>query len=147
MIGKVYRPEHVIRTDAHHTEITKKHCAGSAYDDKQKTMKKNLIKAAKKEGINKDVTEVTALADGANNCWNVLEALLPFCLSVLFILDRFHLGKYIQNIRTSIPQFGDVLAGTRSAVVWRNQRCVIPITRHNQGSHRPGTYSPLRKFL
>src|SRR5262249_34013582 len=43
MIAKVYKPGNVIRTDQYHSQIIRKHCAGSAKDDAQETMKKNVI--------------------------------------------------------------------------------------------------------
>lgn len=96
MMGKVFNPKNVVRLDKHHTKITKKHCAGSGKYDKQKTMKANLVRAAKEEGIDKEKTTLTALADGAKNCWHVIKALEPLCLSLVCILDWFHtpqLGK------------------------------------------------------
>ena len=71
MMGKVFQPENLIRIDKNHTKIIKKHCAGSGKHDNQATMKKNIASAAKKEGIDKTKTRVTALADGAKNCWNI----------------------------------------------------------------------------
>jgi hypothetical protein len=103
MIAKVYRPENVVKTDASHTLIVKKHCAGSAKDDAQKTMKNNIIDAAKKEGIDKKLTEVTVLADGAKNCWNIAEALRSFCLTIIFILDWFHMVSRMTRLLWSNP--------------------------------------------
>lgn len=42
---------------------------------------------------------VTALCDGAVNCWNVIESLQPYCASIESILDWFHIGKKFQNTR------------------------------------------------
>lgn len=103
MVSKVYLPENVVRIDQHHTVIKEKHCASSAKYDKQATMKGLLITAAQKEGLNKNKTSVTALADGANNCWNIIDALLPHCLKILCILDWFHVGKYVKRIKLAIP--------------------------------------------
>ena len=105
MVGKIYQSKNVVRTDKHHTSIVKKHCAASAKDDEQSTMIKNMIEAAKKEGIDKKITTVVALADGAKNCWNIIDALTPLCLTMLLILDWFHIGKYVRNIQRSIPIF------------------------------------------
>lgn len=117
MMGKIYRPENLVRVDKYHNKITKKHCAASSKYDRQKAMKAHLIDAARKEGIDKNITEVTALADGAKNCWNILEALKPFCLTIIFILDWFHIGKYIQNIKRSVPEFLVVFEKTRE-MLW-----------------------------
>jgi len=75
MMGKIYKPSNVVRIDENHTKIIEKHCAGSGKYDKQKTMKANFINAAVKEGIDKTKTTVIAFADGAKNCWNILESL------------------------------------------------------------------------
>lgn len=116
MMGKAWRPENVKRIDKHHTKILEKHGAASAKADKQATMKEHLIEAAKREGIDKETTMVTALADGASNCWNVLEALIPYCLAIVFILDWFHIGKYIQGIKKTIPQFENQFHNVREAL-------------------------------
>lgn len=103
MVGKIYRPENVIRIDKSHMSITEKHCAASAKYDNQETMKTNLIEAAKQEGIDRNITEMTILADGAKNCWNIAESLRNFCYTVLFILDWFHIGKYAKNLKDQLP--------------------------------------------
>jgi hypothetical protein len=48
-----------------------KTCVISAVDDHWHTMKAYLVHAAHKQGISQE-TVVTALADGAKNCWEVL---------------------------------------------------------------------------
>lgn len=45
---------------------------------------------------------MTALSDGARNCWNVIDAIRPFCGSMTLILDWFHLAMKIENI--SLPK-------------------------------------------
>ena len=86
--AKIYKPEAVISSSKGHTKIIEKSCAASAKDDEQKTMKKLVQEAAKKQGMTKE-TAVTVLADGAKNCWNVAKSLMPLCASLLFILDWF----------------------------------------------------------
>ena len=103
MIGKIYKPVSLKRIDKHHSSITQKHCAGSAKYDIQKTMKENLSIAAKLEGINKNKTTVTGLADGAKNCWSVIKSLAPLCLLLICILDWFHIGKYIERVKKITP--------------------------------------------
>jgi len=102
-MGKGFNPNNIVRLDKHHTKITKKHCAGSGKYDQQKTMQANLVKAAKKEGIDKEKTTLTALADGAKNCWHVIKVLEPLCLSMVCILDWFHVGKYIKQVKAKLP--------------------------------------------
>jgi len=62
-----------IRIDQHHREINSKSCL-SAEDDHLATMKTYLLNAALKQGMKPD-TVVTALADGACNCWSVILSL------------------------------------------------------------------------
>jgi ribosomal protein S27AE len=95
--AKIYKPESVVASSKGHTHIIEKSCAASAKDDKQKTMKKLVQQAAKKQGMTKE-TAVTVLADGAKNCWNVAKSLMPLCASLLFILDWFHIAKKFQTI-------------------------------------------------
>ena len=57
----------------------------------------NTIVAALKQGLSPE-TKVTALCDGADNCWKIVEALTPLCASITHILDWFHLSMKIQNI-------------------------------------------------
>jgi len=109
MMGKVYSPTNVVRLDKNHTKIIKKHCAGSGKSDQQETMKVNIIEAAKKEGIDKEKTVLTAFADGAKNCWNIISALSQHCLMLICILDWFHIGKYICRVKRSLPDFKEQL--------------------------------------
>jgi hypothetical protein len=74
--GIVYRPENVRTIDQYHREIEHKSCALSATDDDLVTMKTYLLNAALKQGMKSD-TVVTALADGALNCWSVILSLTP----------------------------------------------------------------------
>jgi hypothetical protein len=50
-----------------------------------------------RQGLTQE-TKITALCDGAANCWSVVESLKPLSASVLCILDWFHLAMKIQNI-------------------------------------------------
>ena len=60
-------------------------------------MKRRTIIAALKQGMTPK-TKITALCDGADNCWNVIDALEPMAASIDRILDWFHLSMKIQNI-------------------------------------------------
>lgn len=66
-------------------------------NDGQQEMINSTIIAALKEGLS-PITKVTALCDGAENCWKIAQALKPFAASISFILDWFHLSMKIQNI-------------------------------------------------
>lgn len=70
----VYRPENLQVVNKHHRQLVSKTCVISAKEDKLQTMKTYVINAALKQGISRD-THLTALADGANNCWSILRAL------------------------------------------------------------------------
>jgi len=123
MVGKIFNPDNLVRTDKHHTEIVEKHCASSAKYDQQETMKKYMATAADKEGINKASTIVTALADGAKNCWNILESLRPLCCMLICILDWFHIGKYIQRIKVSMPD-NEVLLDSIKKYLWHGETII-----------------------
>lgn len=103
----VYRPEHIQTVDNHHRQITDKSCVISALEDDLKSIKTYLHYAALKQGLTGQ-TRVTALADGANNCWSVMLALKPHCLSLLCILDWFHIGKKFQTVKNAL---GDAFDG------------------------------------
>ena len=97
----VYRPESLRIIDQHHREIAQKSCALSATDDNLATMKTYLLNATLKQGLDKN-TVVTALADGAHNCWSVILSLENHCKQLLCILDWFHIGKKFQNVRSAV---------------------------------------------
>lgn len=63
-------------------------------------MKKRTIIVALKQGLS-PITKITALCDGAKNCWNIIDALEPMSSSIYRILDWFHLSIKIQNITLS----------------------------------------------
>ena len=78
-------------------EILSKHCAASALDDKQSCIQRQTKIAALKQGMTIK-TDITALCDGANNCWNVVESLEKHCHSITRILDWFHIAMRFENI-------------------------------------------------
>ncbi len=47
---------------------------------------------------------MTALADGANNCWSVILSLKSHCQQLVCILDWFHIGKKFQNVRSAVEE-------------------------------------------
>ena len=98
----LYRPEALVSnsTGTRNTLISK-HCAASAKDDDQSDIISKTMIAAMKEGLTSE-TVITALCDGAQNCWNVIEAIRPFAKSVTSILDWFHITMKMQNI--SLPK-------------------------------------------
>jgi len=66
-------------------------------------MKTFLLNAALKQGMKPD-TVVTALADGAGNCWSVILSLAPHCQQLICILDWFHIAKKFQNVRGAVEE-------------------------------------------
>jgi len=105
----IYRPESIRTIDQHHREIESKSCVLSATDDNLATIKTYVLHAARKQGLVRN-TEVTALADGANNCWSVILSLNNHCKQLTCILDWFHIGKKFQNVRSTVEEgFKDTL--------------------------------------
>ena len=103
MTSAVYKPESV-KSNKKNTRnyIESKHCAASALFDSQEQMKNRTIIAALKEGLSPQ-TKITALCDGADNCWNIVDVLEPLSASVTRILDWFHITKRIKNIALPDP--------------------------------------------
>jgi len=101
--GVIYRPSCLEFVDQHHHQITDKSCVVSALDDDLKTIKTYLHHAALKQGLSQQ-TRVTALADGANNCWSVISVLEPHCQTIEPILDWFHIAKKFQNVKNALGE-------------------------------------------
>lgn len=78
-------------------EILSKHCAASALDDNLQSIKRQTLAAAQKQGLTIE-TVVTALCDGAANCWSVVESIEGQCGVMIKILDWFHIAKRFKNI-------------------------------------------------
>ncbi|MPY22336.1 hypothetical protein FM037_08925 [Shewanella psychropiezotolerans] len=55
-------------------KLTIKHCTASA--DEQSYLKQAALESAIKQGMSKD-TSRTAICGGADNCWNVINAVAP----------------------------------------------------------------------
>ncbi|MBV8887493.1 MAG: hypothetical protein JO235_26330 [Chroococcidiopsidaceae cyanobacterium CP_BM_RX_35] len=116
----VYRPESLHTLDPNHREITSKSCALSTRDDSLCTIKTYVLHAALKQGMTK-ATVVTALADGANNCWSVIASLAPHCQQLICILDWFHIAKKFQNVRSAEDEgYAEILEGVKWKL-WHGQ--------------------------
>jgi len=111
----VYRPENLQQIDRHHRQLVDKTCVISATDDQLKTIKTFLVNAALKQGISKDAL-VTALADGAKNCWSILSVLKPYCKQIECILDWFHIAKKFQSVRNALSE---PKASSLDSVKWK----------------------------
>lgn len=86
--------------------------------DSQEQMKKRTIIPALKQGLNSK-TKITALCDGAENCWNVIDALEPLSASIERILDWFHLAMKIENI--SVPEKFKIKLTKINWYLWRGK--------------------------
>ena len=111
----VYRPEHLQAVDRHHRQIMEKTCVISAVDDQLHTIKAYAINAAKKQGLSQD-TQVTALADGAQNCWSVVAAIQPECATCECILDWFHIAQKFQQVKNAL---GEAFAPSLESAKWK----------------------------
>src|SRR5215813_9763527 len=111
----VYRPEHLQAIDHHHRQIMEKTCVISALDDNLHTMKAYLLTAAHKQGMSQE-TKVTALADGAKNCWSVLSALTPECATLECILDWFHIAQKFQQVKNAL---GEAFTTSLESAKWK----------------------------
>jgi hypothetical protein len=111
----VYRPEAIQTVDNHHREIVEKTCVMSAQDDNLHSIKTFLLHGALKQGLG-SATHVTALADGAKNCWAVLLAIQPYCGTLECILDWFHIGKKFQTVQNAL---GEALEASLERAKWK----------------------------
>jgi hypothetical protein len=111
----VYRPEDIREIDNHHREIEDKSCAMSALDDQLATIKTYVLNAAHKQGMTQQ-TKVTALSDGANNCWSVISSLVPHCNELESVLDWFHIGQKFQTLKTAL---GDTFEDSLERAKWK----------------------------
>lgn len=99
MTSVVYKPENIKhKTDPKERgEILEKHCAASSLQDEQEHIQRLTLVAAEKEGLTND-TEITAICDGASNCWSVIDYLKDRCKSITSILDWFHIAMKFKNM-------------------------------------------------
>jgi len=93
-------------------ELTSKHCAASALLDDHKSMMQRTLNAAMKQGMTLE-TKMTALCDGAANCWNIVDALEGHCQSIERILDWHHIAMKFQNTRLGQETMNKQLAGAK----------------------------------
>lgn len=100
MIATVHNPNSLKYVNQTHNTITFKTIVSSAKDDKQETMKALFKNSCKRQGMTSK-TNVTCLADGAENCWSIADSIKDSCQNSLFILDWFHIAMKFKNI--SIP--------------------------------------------
>ncbi len=121
MIATIYRPENIQQIDKHHNEITKKTSVASALSDKQKTIKQLVKNASLKEGAHPEVTELTCLTDGANNCWSITNTLKLLCKTLVSVLDWFHITKRFTIINNTIDKEYEERLGNVKWHLWRGK--------------------------
>jgi hypothetical protein len=119
MSAKIYRPESVIEITEKRSEIVEKSCVASAKEDRQASMKAYVLTAAKCQGLTK-TTRVTGLADGAKNCWSILNSLEKHCGNLLCILDWFHIAKKFESVIRSFSERSNPLSKIKS-LVWKGE--------------------------
>ena len=96
----IYQPKNVVINEiTNHGEITDKSCAASALNDGQVFMRQAVLKAAQEQGMTQN-TKLTALCDGAVNCWTIVDSLEPHISSITRILDWFHISMKFKNLAT-----------------------------------------------
>lgn len=103
LAGKFYQPEHLIKMSNGRKKLTLNTCVASAKSDGSKTMKKQVLYAAKKEGLTSDTT-VYLIADGAKNCWSSASLIKKHCKEMISILDWCHVGRAFKHAEQELPE-------------------------------------------
>ena len=73
-----------------------------------------MVNAAQKQGLSQDTT-VTALADGAQNCWSVVAAIHPACATLECILAWFHSAQKFQQVKNAL---GEAFTASLESAKW-----------------------------
>ena len=107
MAAVVYKPESIQAGIGDRNTVESKHCSASTKSDNQQEMKERTIVAALKEGLS-PTTKIVALCDGADNCWNIVDAVAALAVSTIRILDWFHISMKHNNIAVPNPGKGYV---------------------------------------
>jgi len=98
----VFKPEERLTKKNGRHEIKQKISVASAKKDAQYSIKKLTKHACVRSGMYQE-TKITALTDGANNCWSIIHSLSNYCADITKILDWFHIGKKFKERESSIP--------------------------------------------
>jgi protein-tyrosine-phosphatase len=88
---------------------------------------KTLI-AAKKQGLTES-TWLTALCDGAPNCWSVVDSLSSHCKGLTKVLDWFHISMKFKNI--AVPEIQKKIFEKAKWHLWRGRvdRALLRLTQ------------------
>jgi hypothetical protein len=92
--------------------LTSNHCAASALLDNRDNMKQQTLNAAIKQGMTLK-TNMTAICDGAANCWDIVDSLEKQCNSLERILDWYHIAMKFQNTRLGQDDLNTRLSGAK----------------------------------
>ncbi|MBN9344439.1 MAG: hypothetical protein BGO76_03390 [Caedibacter sp. 38-128] len=92
--------------------LKSKHCAASALLDTRDTMKQQTLHAAIKQGITPQ-TKITAICDGAKNCWDIVDSLEKHCDSIERVLDWHHIAMKFKNTRLGHEEMNKQLSGAK----------------------------------
>jgi len=122
-------------------EITSKSCAASALSDNQDSIKFQTLRAAKLQGLS-NKTKVTALCDGASNCWSVIDSLAPEVSHIDRILDWFHIAMKFKNTGLGNTKLNKKLESAKW-YLWHGdaQKCIENLT-----SLREDVEDDIKKF-
>ena len=124
-------------------EIVKKIAVASARSDKQHSIKKLVKNACLKLGLT-EKTKITALTDGAKNCWSIVNSLDKYCGSMVKILDWFHIGKKFKERESKIPDDLIELYNKGKWHLWHGHP-TISIIRLNQLIEKLTDKEPIKK--
>lgn len=92
--------------------LPSKHCAASALLDSRDTMKQQTLNAAIKQGMTLE-TKLTAICDGATNCWDIVDSLEKKCQAIERILDWHHIAMKFQNARFGQKDLNEQLSSAK----------------------------------
>src|SRR4028118_470944 len=115
-----YQPDNIEQIDKHHRRITNKTCVVSALDDQLNTIKRFVLNAAYKQGMNQR-TRVIGLADGASNCWSVLKFLKVHCQDLECILDWFHISQKFQQVTNGLGEGFEQSLDSAKWTLWHGE--------------------------
>ncbi len=98
--------------------LVSKHCSASSLSDNQSYMFQATLIAAKKQGLTES-TWLTALCDGATNCWSIVDSLASHCKGVTKVLDWFHISMKFKNIE--VPELQKKIFEKAKWHLWRGR--------------------------
>ena len=130
IVTTVFKPENLIVISNERREIKHKISVASAKKDSHYNIKKLTINACLRSGMN-TMTKITALTDGAKNCWSIINALSNNCEEIIRVLDWFHIGKKFKERESNIPMELKEFYNKGKMHLWHG-RPNTSITRLNQ---------------